>query len=397
MLLIFLGGNGLVAWGFAQAGLSYPQKLGATVEERDIYQLVTGNGRTALWMDYASPSILNPQDWIAIPKEARFFEVELVFTRYPLNLKGWEVNFDTLLHKRFQQLEALAPELFKGQRINWRIVLQTGCRNLQQAKECFHGFVIRYGVATRPKWQDDLSVVWKLMNGEKTLLDSTTLHVLQRHPEWKGMGIAADWTASMYANGVMMVNWMRPRLDSGRVEGLLFFNDGDSLPDSLKVTGRVGGLHPVYSLSWSNILLAMEEATMGGTGGDQRENDVEALLKVQEMWPDAEELVLVCDGKSPVRDLELITAIHKPVRIVACGSANGYVHPHYLSMAAYTCGTLHIANEDIANLDAVPEGETVQVGEFVYWHLGEHFRRIGKKADLDKMKQDGRNYLYGID
>jgi hypothetical protein len=263
-------------------------------------------------------------------------------------------------------------------------VLQTGCTNLQQARECFHGFVIRYGTVAKTQYRENLQWVRKFWAGQQEMLDSTTLRVLDRHPEWQGMAIAADWTSSMYANGVMMAQWIASRIDSGRVEGLLFFNDGDSLPDSLKVPGSVGGIHPVPRLTWLDIQRTMEEATLGGDGGDQRENDLEGLLAAQKQWPNASELVLVCDNKSPVRDLELLPEIQHPVRVVACGSKNGFLHPHYLTIAAYTHGTLHIMEEDIVGLDQIKPGGMIQIGEFVYQRKGELFERLGRLDDPDK-------------
>lgn len=386
-VLMLLLGLLLISHGrilLAQSPAPWVERLGATVEERTIYQLITGPGRQALFMDYASPTIQNPEDWSNIPAEAIFFEVELVFTRYPLNLDGWEMGFDTLLQQRFQQLANVAPELMSAENVRWRIILQTGCTSQQQARECFHGFVVRYGTVAKTQYHENLAWVRKYWSGQVDLLDSTTLRVLDRHPEWRGMAIAADWTSSMYGNGVMMAQWVAARLDSGRVEGLLFFNDGDSLPDSLKTPGAVGGIHPVPALTWPDIVRTLEEATLGGDGGDQRENDLEGVLAAQTAWPEAAELVLICDNKSPVRDLELLPQIRMPIRVVACGSSNGFVHPHYLTIAAYTHGTLHIMNEDIAGLDQLKNGEMVQVGEFVYKKVGEMFERLGRLDDPDK-------------
>lgn len=267
--------------------------------------------------------------------------------------------------------------------MKWRLKLQTGCTSLKQARECFHGFVIRYGVASDEKLVENFSLVRKYLSRDEKILDSSTVKILTRNRDWENMTVVLDWTASMYANGTLMLLWFQEQFEESELEHLLFFNDGDSIADSLKLIGMTGGIYPVDTPAWDDVIRTMEQVTLGGNGGDHPENNMEAIQAALDRWPDAKEIFLVADNKSPVRDLSLVKDIPVPVHVLVCGSSNGYMHPHYLTIAHQTGGSLHTLKEDIPDLGKYVEGELIQIGDFMYKREGEKFKRMGRADMMD--------------
>ena len=87
-----------------------------------------------------------------------------------------------------------------------------------------------------------------------------------------------------------------------------------------------------------------------GDGGDSPENDVEAILTGLKYLKGHDEVILIADNDSDVRDLSLIRTLDVPVRIILCGKRRKEIHDDYLTLAYQTGGSLHTLKKDIKDL-----------------------------------------------
>ena len=304
--------------------------------------------------------------------------IELYYTDFP---KG--KNFDRLNYERFLRLNAAAPQFFEAEHIQWKILAQNNCNDQKCAEDLFHGFLIRKKsvetknttstpVTTKPKIsieeiakkdpivRDSLKF-WELLNNNTVpTKDSSVIKILTKFPNWKNLLIVNDWTGSMYEFGMEVLLWYK--LNESRqkdVKRIVFFNDGDSLPDNKKIIGKTGGIYlSKDSISLDNLISQMVLCMRGGYGGDIPENDVEAMIKGLESCKDCEEVILVADSRSSVRDFSLITQVKKPVHVILCGVEKGVV-PEYIKIAYQTGGTIHTIQEDILSFAQFTDGKRI--------------------------------------
>src|SRR5690606_34139262 len=106
-----------------------------------------------------------------------------------------------------------------------------------------------------------------------------------------------------------------------------FFNDGNNAATKNKKIGKTGGIY--FTKSISEINKQIKEAMQMGNGGEAPENDIEAILYAIENDNLADEIVLIGDNYSAVRDLELLKEISKPVHVILC-AAPKFVRNDYL-------------------------------------------------------------------
>ena len=337
-----------------------------------------GAGYIVLPLDYASPRLQHPEAW-AGHDPAGVTAIDLVFTRYPLQLDRWRTDYDWLLDQRLRSLYALDSALFRQPGIRWRFILQTSSTSDDQARTRFHGFVLHYQPPPPVlpdsvlSWIDTIPTMRPLLRMilQGPLPDSGIYHALDRHPEWTGKLVVMDWTASMYPNGAAVLNWYRRHLATASLRHLVFFNDGDGTPHALKRPGRTGGIYHAQPEDLGSVLQLMDRVRRAGLGGDPAENDVEALIRAsRSLRGDFETLILIPDRNTSIRDLSLLRHIGQPVRIVLFNNPdietvglggrvrrpNYRIHPHYLTLAALTGGSIHTATEDLYDLHLVPAG-----------------------------------------
>ncbi|RTQ49771.1 hypothetical protein EJV47_13260 [Hymenobacter gummosus] len=199
--------------------------------------------------------------------------------------------------------------------------------------------------------------------------------VLDRHPAWRRSVVVADVTGSMYPYTADLLTWLQ--LSTGAEEKtFVFFNDGNDLPDRDKAIGRTGGLYEVRTNDYEQVRGKVLEAMLAGGGGDAPENDCEALLRAQQLAPDAQELILIADNHTFPRDTRLLVGTRLPVRIILCGAAD-YINPKYLALARHFGYSLHTLELDLTNLSELAPGATLDVGRLRYQVTPEGgFRRI---------------------
>jgi hypothetical protein len=317
--------------------------------EVPFYTFAEYTPQVAIRMAYAKATLENPGDWQALAPAHIPYEIDLVFTRYPRDLQTWRTNYFALLEDRLQALVAM-DSVFLSPQIRWNMILQTDCVTEEDAKGFFHGFVIKYR-PRRVKYLEEISTpeqLKMLITGSATTRDSTVIKVLNRHPEWDKMLVVMDWTGSMYKFGAQVVIWhkLHALADQSRVQHFVFFNDGNNKSTWQKKPGITGGVYRARSGALDELVSTMEYVMKKGNGGDIPENDLEAILTGTQYLDDFQEIILIADNKSDVRDMELLDKIKRPVHVILC-DVRGEIHPHYVEIARRTGGSLHTLQADI--------------------------------------------------
>lgn len=220
--------------------------------------------------------------------------------------------------------------------------------------------------------------------------------------------LTVDITASMapYAEQVLLLT--TTMLLENRRAHFLFFNDGDQLPEEQKTIGAAGGLYSAQGgiEALNEILAQMQLGMRSGTGGATPENDLEALLALQDQMDEADyagELFLVADAHSPVRDLALVGQLRRPVRVLLCGLNEIYGKRHkdskdkeflvladYLLIAYLTGGSLHALHEDVWDPTPYAEGKVVYVDAKPYLLENRTMRRLSKDEADQRLRYKGR-------
>lgn len=197
--------------------------------------------------------------------------------------------------------------------------------------------------------------------------------VLNRNKDkWKTKMIVTDVTGSMYPYMKEVALWHLLELMNNERSDYIFFNDGDNMPDNLKIIGKTGGIYISLKDVPDSVLSTLDIAMSKGNGGDAPENNIEALLEAQNIRKNSE-IILVADNLSPVKDLILLENINIPIRIIVCGSKNGYVHPDYLTIAYRSGGSVHTIEEDIVNLTHLRDDDTITISGKIYRFIQGHF------------------------
>lgn len=290
--------------------------------------------------------------------------VDLVYTAYPIG------SFNELTEKRIQSLYSNYPALFADKQIEWNLVAQTNCQDIDDAKLLYHGFVIYYiDVNKKPANIADIDYIKSRFKDPSNkdfskflFKDSSVIKALSRNTEWSKMLVVADLTGSMSPYITQLLMWYRLNTKPDKIIYWVFFNDGDFKREDEKVIGKTGGVYSAKSDSFEVVLNLSLETMMNGNGGDAAENDIEALLRGIELCPECEDIVLIADNNSPIRDLELAKEIRKPIKTILCGSNLG-INTQYLDLAIETKGSIHTIEEDLQNLVDLSEGQILKIGK----------------------------------
>lgn len=247
--------------------------------------------------------------------------------------------------------------------------LDEGLIDKAEYKEFKHSTLIRIHY---PRWfpldsiikQKPPAVAEKPMVVNKTnkIPDSSILKILDR-TQWQKATIVADVTGSMYKYTAQVLLWIKANPIGGQAKNFVFFNDGDNKPDKDKVLGNTGGIYSRRCNSYAEIESLMKATMQKGGGGDYPENNIEALLKSEKDFPEAEYQVMIADNWAAIKDKVLSQHLTKPVRIVVCGATEFNVNIDYLNLARKTKGSVHLMESDLYNLSALKEGEILKVGK----------------------------------
>jgi hypothetical protein len=269
-----------------------------------------------------------------------------------------------------QSLYNSNPALFANAKIEWNLVAQNNCQDVDGAKLLYHGYVIYYiDPNKKPANIADINYIKERFKNPNntdfskfTFKDSSVLKALNRNTEWNKILVVADVTGSMSPYIAQLLIWYRLNTKKDKIIQWVFFNDGDFKTEDQKKLGSTGGIYSTNSDSFEVVLALTLETMMNGNGGDAAENDVEALIKGLELCPECEDIVLIADNNSPVRDLSLAKSVGKPIKIILCGSQSG-VNVQFLDLAIDTKGSIHTIEEDLQNLVELSEGQILKIGK----------------------------------
>ena len=290
--------------------------------------------------------------------------IDLVYTAFPIG------NFNELTEKRIQSLYTIFPNLFSKTQIEWNLVAQNNCQDIEGAKLLYHGFVVYYiDPNKKPANIGDINYIKERFKDPKNtdfskfaFKDSSVLKTLNRNNDWNKILVVADITGSMGPYIAQLLMWYRLNTKKDKIIHWVFFNDGDFKNDDEKIIGKTGGIYNTKTDSFEEVLNLTLEAMTNGNGGDAAENDIEAIINGIDLCPECEDVVLIADNNSPVRDIALSTKVNKPIKIILCGSQSG-INPQFLDLAIDTKGSIHTIEEDLQNLVELSEGQVLKIGK----------------------------------
>ncbi len=188
--------------------------------------------------------------------------------------------------------------------------------------------------------------------------------------------IVTDITGSMspYMEEVMLWHALNFVESEGQGTKYLFFNDGNDLADADKIVGETKGFYYTEGnrKDFGSILGSMRRGMRYG-GGDGPENDIEALLAATSKREKNDEVILIADNYSTMRDIELLSELKIPVRVVVCGVEDSMydfgdtgISEEYLDLARETGGSIHTIKEDVFDLAQVQEGNSIVIDGIEY-------------------------------
>jgi len=180
--------------------------------------------------------------------------------------------------------------------------------------------------------------------------------------------IVTDITGSMYPYAKQVINWYEKYLEKNATPlCFVFFNDGDKKPQVLKTMGNAGGVYFNQSNDLSEIVRTMTTAANNGGGGDLAENNIEAILTGLKEYPKTKTVIMLGDNTAPVRDIELLKRVKKPVKIILCAfSSKDEVNIDFIKIAYLTKGSLHTFDKDLYDFSNEDTKGVVEINKFNY-------------------------------
>lgn len=316
---------------------------------------------------YAQSEIKNKEAWV---REGKIVDsVKIIFTNYPADRNFWLTDYHLLLADRLKALFKI-DTAFNQKHIAYEILLQTQCKTDSEARNMFHGIEITFHTPiltsirettkdtttkTVPKTisepintgGNEAKRISGFINSNGGITDSTVIKILERHKEWKKALVVMDWTGSMYPYGGQAVLWHSLNFKTSGLKYFVFFNDGNN--ETRKKIGRTGGIYFEKAENIKKVVNLLGKVKQKGNGGDTEENNLEAIIKGIQKYPDFSELILIADNNSCIRDFCLINEINVPVKIILCGTYAG-INPQFLNLAYKTNGSVHTIEDDIYDL-----------------------------------------------
>lgn len=171
---------------------------------------------------------------------------------------------------------------------------------------------------------------------------------------------------------IQLIAWFKLVTKKNNEISFLFFNDGNLTPDSSKIIGKTGGLYYKRLSNFKDVSELAIETMLAGFGGDSPENDIEAILQGIKQCPKCNNIILIADNYSNMRDISLLSKIGKPIHIILCRTYGG-INVQYLKLAQKTNGSIHTIEQDLSNLAKMNEGEIIKIGNKTYKILNGQF------------------------
>jgi hypothetical protein len=194
--------------------------------------------------------------------------------------------------------------------------------------------------------------------------------VFRRNAQWKKVLLVVDMTGSMFPYIGQLLVWYKSGFETEFIKYYALFNDGDNKPDNQKVVGRTGGVHTFEAKDFKKFKKDIEDVRKKGEGGDDPENDIEAIITAMLAYRDYGDIVLLADD-SDMRDIKLLKRIRKPVHVIICGTKKG-INAQYLQLAYRTKGSVHTANNDV-DMRTIRDGQQIVLDKDVFEFRGGEF------------------------
>lgn len=214
----------------------------------------------------------------------------------------------------------------------------------------------------------------------KSVPDTMVLNTLNKIRSLKKYALVQDVTGSMSPYTIQVLLWLQLKPHLMQEGRFLFFNDGDNMPDEWKIPGKTGGIYTVQNTNFDTLKAVLYRSMGKGTGGDLAENNVEAILKAIEVYPEADTILMFADNQAPVKDIRLITKVKKPVNVLLCGIQNT-INPQMLDIARRTGGKLMFPGGQWFDPQKARNGHQVTVGNRVFEYRDQKFTLSYVKRD----------------
>ena len=187
--------------------------------------------------------------------------------------------------------------------------------------------------------------------------------------KWKNVVIVCDMTSSMFPYTTQVFDWMMENVDNNSIKGIVFFTDCDSLGNETK--GKLPG--KMFTVKKKDELLLWDTmfAAINNTENnkDKAENNIEALLYAQKNFPEVDEIVMIADNSSHVKDIKSLSRLKKKTHIILCGETyqkNLAFQSDYVQIAKKTDGSIHTLEDDIENPANIKEMTVIRVGRIYF-------------------------------
>lgn len=200
--------------------------------------------------------------------------------------------------------------------------------------------------------------------------EHTSYQALDRNIEkWKNVVIVCDMTSSMFPYTTQVFDWITENANNTSIKGVVFFTDCDSLGNQTK--GKLPGkMFMVKEKDQMQLWDAMFEAISNTENNkDKAENNIEALLYAQKHFPEADEIIMIADNSSSVKDMKHLSKIKKKTHVILCGETykkDLAFQSDYVQIAKKTNGSIHTLEDDINNPDHIKEMTVVRVGKIYF-------------------------------
>ncbi|GAB3509585.1 hypothetical protein [Emticicia fontis] len=198
----------------------------------------------------------------------------------------------------------------------------------------------------------------------------TSYEALDRNVDkWKNVVLVCDMTSSMFPYTTQVFDWMMENVDNNSIKGIIFFTDCDSLGNETR--GRLPGKMFMVKkkdelLLWDTMFAAINNTE---NNKDKSENNIEALLFAQKNFPEVDEIVMIADNSSGVKDMKNLSKLKKKTHIILCGETyekNLAFQSDYVQIAKKTDGSIHTLEDDILNPANIKEMTVIRVGRIYF-------------------------------
>ena len=372
------------------------------VEEVDVVNLK--ENQLYISMPFAKKLILNPEQKKQLT-EKTIIKLELVYTKHRTS-----PSFDQkkLNNNRLKELSRLVPSVFENRFWEFQLISQTKANSRESGNKMFHGFIFTFrpnSTSTTLKKETDYlknlvssmikndsvknnaspkafnisthydknkgyihDTVWftdtipppkppDFFYNQSLYKDSTVLNSFNRNKNWNNFIVVTDATGSMSPYSAQVFVWLKAQAEKKLAQSFVFFNDGDEKPSRKKLPLETKGIYLSKNTSIEDVVNSAAKCMRNGSGGGENlENDIEAIIEGLKQHPNAERVILVADNMESMRDYKYLSKIKKPVHIILCGAKNR-INIQYLDLARQTKGSVHTKNSDIINLHEVKEKE----------------------------------------